>query len=62
MNKLALYLLSFSIPFLMEHYKTISNLQKGKAPEKYALSKQYLKKYGINPYHFSAVNGWKLSI
>lgn len=33
-----------------------------KRPQKYALSKQYLKKYGINPYRFSAINGWELSI
>lgn len=32
-----------------------------KRPEKYALSKQYLEKYGIHPYRFSAVNGWELS-
>jgi GR25 family glycosyltransferase involved in LPS biosynthesis len=31
-------------------------------PQKYALSKQYLDKYGITPYRFSAVNGWKLSL
>ena len=31
-------------------------------PQKYALSKQYLEKYGINPYRFSAVNGWTLSL
>jgi GR25 family glycosyltransferase involved in LPS biosynthesis len=31
-------------------------------PQKYALAKQYLEKYGINPYRFSAVNGWELSI
>ena len=33
-----------------------------KRPQKYALSKQYLEKYGIHPYRFSAVNGWELSI
>lgn len=31
-------------------------------PEKYALSKAYLERYGINPYRFSAVNGWELSM
>ncbi len=31
-------------------------------PQKYALSMQYLDKYEINPYRFSAVNGWKLSL
>ncbi|MES2122458.1 MAG: glycosyltransferase family 25 protein [Chlamydiota bacterium] len=31
-------------------------------PEKYALSKMLLEKYGINPYRFSAVNGWELSM
>lgn len=31
-------------------------------PQKYALSKQHLDKYGIHPYRFSAVNGWKLSL
>ena len=33
-----------------------------KRPEKYAQSMQYLEKYRINPYRFSAVNGWELSI
>jgi GR25 family glycosyltransferase involved in LPS biosynthesis len=33
-----------------------------KRPEKYALSMQYLEKYGIKPYRFSAVNGWELSV
>ncbi|MDR2539065.1 MAG: glycosyltransferase family 25 protein [Chlamydiales bacterium] len=33
-----------------------------KRPEKYALSKQYLKKYEINPFRFSAINGWELPI
>jgi len=32
-----------------------------KRPEKYALSMNYLGKYGINPYRFSAVYGWGLS-
>ncbi len=31
-------------------------------PQKYVLSKQFLEPYGINPYRFSAVNGWKLSL
>lgn len=31
-------------------------------PQKYALCKEQLDKYGINPYRFSAVNGWKLSL
>src|ERR1700722_15116886 len=31
-------------------------------PQKYALSMQYLEKSKINPYRFSAVNGWDLSI
>ncbi|MEI8365854.1 MAG: glycosyltransferase family 25 protein [Parachlamydiaceae bacterium] len=31
-------------------------------PQKYALSKQYLEKYGVSPYRFSAVNGWELTI
>lgn len=31
-------------------------------PQKYALAKQQLNKYDINPYRFSAVNGWELSI
>lgn len=31
-------------------------------PQKFALSKQFLGKYGINPYRFSAVNGWELSL
>lgn len=31
-------------------------------PQKYALCKQYLDEYGITPYRFSAVNGWKLSL
>lgn len=30
-------------------------------PEKFALSMSYLEKYKINPYRFSAVNGWELS-
>ena len=33
-----------------------------KRPEKFALAKQYLQRYGINPYRFSAVNGWELSV
>ena len=33
-----------------------------KRPEKYAESKEYLHQFGINPYRFSAVNGWELSI
>jgi len=31
-------------------------------PEKYTLSMKYLDKYGIKPYRFSAVDGWKLSL
>jgi GR25 family glycosyltransferase involved in LPS biosynthesis len=31
-------------------------------PQKYALSMQHLDKYGIIPYRFSAINGWKLSL
>jgi GR25 family glycosyltransferase involved in LPS biosynthesis len=31
-------------------------------PQKYEKSMQYLDKYGITPYRFSAVNGWKLSL
>lgn len=31
-------------------------------PEKFAVAKQYLDQYGITPYRFSAVNGWKLSV
>lgn len=31
-------------------------------PQKYALSKKRLGNYGINPYRFSAVNGWNLSL
>ena len=30
-------------------------------PEKYATAMKYLEPYGINPYRFSAVNGWELS-
>lgn len=33
-----------------------------KRPEKYALSKQYLKKYEINPFRFSAIDGQELPI
>ena len=33
-----------------------------KRPEKYALAKAYLERYEINPYRFSAVNGWELSM
>lgn len=33
-----------------------------KRPEKHALSKQYLKKYEINPFRFSAINGQELPI
>lgn len=31
-------------------------------PEKFALCKQQLNAYGIEPYRFSAVNGWELSL
>ena len=31
-------------------------------PQKYAISKEQLNHYGIQPYRFSAVNGWELSI
>ncbi len=31
-------------------------------PQKYTLSKMHLDGYGINPYRFSAVNGWELSM
>jgi GR25 family glycosyltransferase involved in LPS biosynthesis len=31
-------------------------------PEKYALSANQLKSFGISPYRFSAVNGWELSL
>lgn len=30
-------------------------------PEKYAIAKRYLEVHGINPYRFSAVNGWDLT-
>lgn len=33
-----------------------------KRPEKFALSKSFLEPFGINPYRFSAVHGWQLSI
>ena len=31
-------------------------------PEKFAASAQQLQPYGIHPYRFSAVNGWKISL
>lgn len=31
-------------------------------PQKFTLSKENLAKYGINPYRFSAINGWELSL
>lgn len=31
-------------------------------PEKFEMSKAQLMRYGVNPYRFSAVNGWELSL
>lgn len=33
-----------------------------KRPEKYEMTAKQLQQYGINPYRFSAVNGWELSL
>lgn len=32
-----------------------------KRPEKFLATQSALKRYGIHPYRFSAVNGWELS-
>jgi GR25 family glycosyltransferase involved in LPS biosynthesis len=72
-----LFVCSFSYGALQDHLKPakekgddhkirnidfIYMINLDQRPQKYALSKQYLKKYGINPYRFSAINGWELSI
>ena len=46
----------------MKNIDFIYMINLDKRPEKFALSKKYLEKFGINPYRFSAVNGWELSI
>ncbi|MEI8365852.1 MAG: glycosyltransferase family 25 protein [Parachlamydiaceae bacterium] len=46
----------------MKNIDFIYMINLDKRPQKYALSKQYFEKYGINPYRFSAVNGWELPI
>lgn len=33
-----------------------------KRPEKFLMSQKQLTQYGVNPYRFSAVNGWELSL
>jgi GR25 family glycosyltransferase involved in LPS biosynthesis len=74
---LSLFCCSFSYGTLDEHLKKaegkgdnhkmrnidfIYMINLDHRPQKYALSLQYLEKSGIDPYRFSAVNGWELSI
>lgn len=48
--------------YKMRNIDFIYMINLDKRPEKYALSMQFLDKYGIKPYRFSAVNGWGLSL
>lgn len=72
-----LFFSSFSYAMLQDHLKVaegkgndhkirnidfIYMINLDKRPEKYALSQQYLKKYKINPFRFSAIDGQGLPI
>ena len=42
--------------------ETVYMINLDQRPEKWEKSASQLKKYGVRPYRFSAVNGWELSL